>query len=244
MKAVAVGLTFGRVELAELLTQWARQSMPCPLFLYFNGIPLPIEYLPPGVVLEQCAPALSESSDLAPLGSMMSAAVARARALFELTPDDAVLVIDDDDYYSPHHVEATTAALQRAEWTGAQRIGIQWRPRQMPPEIIQAGWGPGQHAAWGYRLRTYDRAGGYFGGESTRSDVSLGQRMGWALCSSHRRLTHVRRQFGYASISSPQIGFSRERLRASTPRLARIQPAQWSADLDALERWTLAHEIG
>lgn len=239
MRVVAVCLTFGRVELGELLTQWARQSVRVPLFLLFDGEPPPIEYLPPGVTLELAA----QQGAAFTVGVLMAEAVERARRVHQLDLADGVMVIDDDDYYSPRHVEVTLQALERAEWTGAQRIGIQWRPGQMPPEIVESGWGPGQHATWAYRLRAYDRVGGY-GDDAERFDVLLGQRMGWTRCTTHRSLTHVRRQFGYASVSSPAVRFDRARLHATVPKLGRIQPAQWRDDLEVLERWALANQAG
>jgi hypothetical protein len=228
---------------------WWRQSTPIPLVLVFDcsgGISPPAaKFLPPGVELHPA----DVDGDGFQLGGALANAVEVARHAHTLGPDDAILVIDDDDYYSPRHVEVTVAALERerVDWTGAQRIGFQWRPNQMPPEIVDSGWGPGQHAAWAYRLRLYDRAGGYreeLGRTAgARSDVYLGQRMGWTRCATHRALTHVRRQFGYASISAPGMNFDRARLRASVPLLPSIQPA-WRPELDALERWCLANQGG
>jgi hypothetical protein len=116
----------------------------------------------------------------------------------------------------------------------------------MPPELVTAGGGPGQHAAWGLRLDTYDRAGGYQGADQYE-DTTLAARIGWRSFTSHHALTHVRRQFG-STLSSVLKGkspheaqYNRDQLRRDNPVPAEILPT-WRPELGELEAWTREHE--
>jgi hypothetical protein len=240
VRAAAVVLSYGRRELGELLTMWARQSRGVPLLVWFDDCATDCAALAGGGVVFHRGP---RAGGRTTIGGVRRAAVEYARQLFALEPDDAILTLDDDDFYSSHHAAVSLAALEQgAEWTGARRIGIQWRPYQLPPELVASDGGPGQHATWAMLLSTYDRAGGYR--EQDRvEDMALAERLGWSACQPHRCLTHVRRQFGGASsLSAPGVAYDRDALRAAGELPTWIAPS-WSHELTELERWALEHEI-
>lgn len=237
MKAAAIALSYGRREVCDLLGMWERQTRAVPLLLWLDGVPqsVPTVDLPPSVYPYRC-PRLGEPNRI---GGVRAAAVAVARDRFKLAPSDAIIIIDDDDFYSSRHVERTLDALLSAEWTGAGRIGIQWT-RGAVPDLVGNVFGPGQHAAWAMRLRLYDLAGGYQE-QDEAEDVRLADRIGWARCLTHQHVTHVRRQYGYGSLSSPPIAYDRALLRERVPLAEAIAPS-WSAELDELEHWCTTHE--
>jgi hypothetical protein len=251
LKTVAIVLSYGRAELGELLTQWVKQTRPTPLLVWLDGyegdVRAPMAEWPPE--WDQPPFYVHHAERLGPntsIGVVRAAAVELARELYSLGPLDSFLVLDDDDYYSPTHAARTIEALERAPhgWTGAQRVGYQWQPDQMPPELVRTGGGPGQHAAWGVRLDLYDRVGGYL--DDAREDTSLGARMGWLHCTTHTALTHVRRQYG-STLSAvlkgghPGTHYDREQLRRDNTVPLRIEPT-WRPQLGELECWTLEHE--
>jgi len=248
MIAVAIVLSFGRAELGELFTQWIKQTRPTPLLVWLDGYAGKV--VAPGGVHVHHSERLGHNGSI---GAVRAAAVELARELYSLGPADGFLVLDDDDYYSPTHAQHTVSALERAPggWTGAARVGYQWRRDQLPPELVSNDGhapGPGQHAAWGLRLETYDRAGGYLGSDQYE-DTDLGARIGWRACSTHYALTHVRRQFGH-TLSSVLHGkapnaarYDRDQLRRDVPVAAEIVPT-WRPELAELEIWTRTHEAG
>jgi hypothetical protein len=235
VRAAAVVLSYGRRELGELLTSWMAQSRPVPLLVWLDGCTAAIDCRRDDIAFHRAR----RSGGVDTIGGVRRAAVEWTRERFGLGPEDAIVLLDDDDYYSPHHAARTLDALEQgADWTGALRIGVQWRPDQMPPEVMASAGGPGQQAAWAMRLRVYDLAGGYF--EDDRlEDVQLAQRIGWSTCRPHAFLTHVRRQFGGAS-SLSSAGYDRDALRVG--ELPRLIAPTWRPELVELERWTLEHE--
>lgn len=243
MIAVAIVLSYGRAELGELLTQWIKQSRPTPLLVWLDGYAGKI--VAPGGVHVHHAPRLGGNHSI---GAVRAAAVEFARELYELGPSDAFLVLDDDDYYSPTHAARTIEALERAPggWTGAARVGYQWQPDQMPPELVRSDYGPGQHAAWALRLETYDRAGGYLASDAYE-DTALGARIGWGACTTHHALTHVRRQYGSTlsavlrSKGTDVAHYDRSQLRRDHPLPPAIGPT-WRRELAELEIWTRTNE--
>jgi hypothetical protein len=254
LNVVAIVLSFGRAELGELFTQWMKQTHPTPLLVWLDGyrgrVAAPDAWAPTWVAPRPMihvhrAPRLGDNHSI---GAVRSAAVELARELYSLGPSDGFLVLDDDDYYSPTHAEHTIAALERAPggWTGADRLAYQWHRDMMPPELVTAGGGPGQHAAWGLRFETYDRAGGYQGADQYE-DTTLAARIGWRSFTSHAALTHVRRQFGSTLSSvlkgkSPHVAqYDRDQLRRDNPVPAEITPT-WRPELGELEAWTRSHE--
>jgi hypothetical protein len=234
VRAAAIVLSYGRRELGELLTMWSMQSRLVPLLVWLDDCAAHVDARGCNVVLHH-ASAIGGGNTI---GGVRRAAVALARQLFGLGPLDAFIVLDDDDFYSRHHAARTLEALEAgAEWTGAKRMGIQWHPDQMPPELVTSTSGPGQHAAWAMRLSAYDRAGGYRE-EDRLEDVRLAERIQWDVCRPHPYLTHVRRQFGFGSMTS--VEYDRVSLRSGElPAL--IEPT-WRPELVQLERWALAHE--
>jgi hypothetical protein len=254
MRVVAIVLSFGRAELGELFTQWVKQTHPTPLLVWLDGYAgkvhapdawAPTWVAPRPMIHVHRAPRLGDNGSI---GAVRAAAVELARELYSLGPSDGFLVLDDDDYYSPTHAEHTIRALERSHggWTGADRLAYQWHPDMMPPEPASAGGGPGQHAAWGLRLDTYDRAGGYQGADQYE-DTVLAARIGWRSFSSHHALTHVRRQFG-STLSSVLKGkspaeakYDRDQLRRDNPVPPEIVPT-WRPELGELEAWTRTNE--
>jgi len=187
MRAVAIVVTCGRVELMQLLAMWARQSVPVPLLVWLDDAPHVRVCDVPDTFHVHHAPRIGGPLDV---GAARNAAVAYARALFGLREDDAFIVLDDDDYYARDHAERTLRVLALgAAWTGARRIGVQ---RNLDaPVLVESDDGPGQHAAWAMRLGLFDSAGGYPLGPC--EDVNLANAIGWPRCTPHWHLTHVRR---------------------------------------------------
>ena len=242
MNVVAIVLSYGRAELGELLTMWLKQTRPTPLLVWLDGYTGKV--VAPDNVHVYRAPRLGSNDSI---GAVRAAAVELARELYSLGPTDGFLALDDDDYYSPTHAARTVAALERAPhgWTGAARIGCQWRPDQMPPEIVSSDSGPGQQAAWALRMDTYDRAGGYQ--PDAYEDTALAARIGWPACTTHHALTHVRRQFG-DNLSgvlhgrSPHVAhYDRTQARRARVLPNAIGPS-WRPALAHLEAWTRSHE--
>jgi hypothetical protein len=244
VNVIAIVISFGRAELGELLTQWLKQTRPTPLLVWLDGYEgvVDVQRLTDAGIYTVRAPHVGANSSI---GAVRAAAVTYARGFFRLGPQDGFLVLDDDDYYSPHHAARTIEALERAPhgWTGAARIAIQWRRDMMPPELIPpATFGPGQHACWGLRLDTYDRAGGYSGADVVE-DMRLADRIGWQCCSTHQALTHVRRQFGPGISAGVAHGMPYD--RAALRRVSQIADCivpTWRPELADLECWTLERE--
>ena len=244
MNTVAICVSYGRRELGELFTLWLKQTAAVPLFVFLDGVDVPVSA--PDPITWTRSPKYGARNDS--IGALRAASVAAARHTFDLQPTDAVLMLDDDDYYSPTHAERTIAALEASPhgWVGAQRIGYQWRPDQLPPELVTSGgYGPGQHACWGMRLDVYDAAGGY-DRDDPIEDVRLADRIGWGKCTQHPYLTHVRRQFPTGTLSAqkslagkPYDRDELRRLRPPTPE--RIEPA-WRPELGELEIWCRTNE--
>jgi hypothetical protein len=244
MIAVAIVLSYGRAELGELFTLWLKQTRPTALLVWLDGYEGRVR-APPGIHVHHSERLGHNGS----IGAVRAAAVEFARELYALGPRDGFLVLDDDDYYSPTHAQHTIAALERAPdgWTGAMRVGFQWHRDMMPPELVSSALPtPGQHAAWGMRLDTYDRAGGYLGSDQYE-DTDLAARIGWKACAPHYALTHVRRQFGH-TLSSVLLGkapgdarYDRDALRQKFVLPAEITPT-WRPELGELEIWARTNE--
>lgn len=231
MKAVAVVVTYGRPELAELLACVDRQTLQLPTVVYVDDAPqLQVSTSNPLVVVVQ-GPAHKT------LGGVRHDAIEAARTIFKLGAESGVLVLDDDDFYSSQHFEVTTRALREAEggWTGGLAIGVTFDGG--PVQYVCNDGGAGQHATWAFRLARYDEAGGY-PDVSTDEDLGLGYAMGLRTCAPHWSCTHVRRQSTFTSVSG--LRYDREKLRREAMPLARAKPF-WSPQCAYLERWCLAH---
>jgi glycosyltransferase involved in cell wall biosynthesis len=152
VRAVALVITYGRVELCELIACWARQTVEVPLVICVDGETLRTLDLAANVHVHTLPAGLGSARSIGPV---RAAAVDFARHRFELRPDDAIIVLDDDDYYHPQHTELTLGTLRSAIWTGARRSGLQLE-RGAAPKLLEGITGHGPHAAWGLRLAAYD----------------------------------------------------------------------------------------
>jgi hypothetical protein len=231
MKVIAMAITYGRADLCELIACWARQTITVPLVLCFDGVSLPVEDLPPNVHVHRLPDHLGNGESIGPV---RAAAVDFVRRRFELTHNDAFLVLDDDDYYHPQHAERTTTALRNTLWTGARRYGLQ-RGRGQQPELMEGLIGQGAHPTWGIRLAIYDEAGGYT--DAKVEDIDLRNRMGPRRCASHTWCTHVRRECG---LGMSNLGHDRHSSRAAAKLAEVVRPA-FSAELQGLETWCTRH---
>ena len=204
--AVAIVLSYGRASLSELLACHRQQTRSVPLLLWIDGAPALRVARYDDVTTVHSEAIGSRYS----LGPVRRAAVEHARALFDLGPESAIIVLDDDDYYHPLHYERTLNALDQGggRWTGAYRFGLD-AGRPGDPVLIAPHTGPSQHATWAFRLGLYDEAGGYR--DEMPEDMTLGGRMGLANFRPHYQCTHVRSQRGRNL--SCDGGMNRARLR-------------------------------
>lgn len=231
MRAIAIVWSFGRASLNELLSMWERQTRRVPLLVWLDGAELDHATPPPGAYVHR-SPMRGPADSLA---SMRRASIEFARTTFTMAPEDAFIILEDDDFYSSHHAARALEVLEQgAEWTGSLHIGLQHAPGRIP-ELVQGESGPGQHAAWAMRLRTYDAGGGY--PDTRQDDVALGFAIGWKHCTPHRYLTHVRRWHGGNLCTQD---YDRAAVRASATLTRTLEP-HWRPELTMLEQWCAAN---
>jgi hypothetical protein len=100
-----------------------------------------------------------------------------AEMAMQVYPDaNAYGIADDDDLYLPWHIEASVAALKKAEWSRPSRV--------LHPVEVDGRWRFNQHytgglyhGGWAYRRETFERMGGYRPGYSGPEDKELMLRM-------------------------------------------------------------------
>lgn len=233
-EAAAVVLTYGRVELDELLACLERQTVQVPTLIYVDDVPeLVIEApeLALGVVWRGATFPRSHS-----IGLVRRAAIEAARGCFGLTEASGVIVLDDDDFYSSRHFELTLKALGEAPggWTGGLAMGLT-NNASWPPEYVRSVSGVGQHATWAFRLGLYDQAGGY--PDVGEEDTALGYGMTWKKCLAHYHCTHVRRH--HDTNLSGVCRYDRARMRAIGRLTLHARP-RWTERCEALEQWCQA----
>jgi hypothetical protein len=233
VRAVAVTWSFGRESLCELLGMWARQTRRVPLVVWLDGVPVrraraPLHDLTECGVYFVEAPRMTLGTSLA---TMRNTSLRCIRAMFSLTLEDAFLVLEDDDFYASTHAERTLDALDHGSttWVGSLRVGQQWHPHTMP-ELCRSTRGPGPHAQWAMRFKTWALADGY--PNVQQDDMALAERLGWDSCRAHSSVTYVRREHA-ANLS--RVNYDMDGARA-TRRAATFEPT-WNVELTGLEAW-------